>query len=115
MPFKIHTTAGNTEQVEALREHINQALKTHSDVEVYLLQPGIMYEKNNQWHTVIDFINEWRDRPVSFFSNLVPLRETVVPFSYTNDMFFAGYELYKKNQRCQSLLALLKRLDKGRR
>ena len=115
MPFKIHTTAGNTEQVEALREHINQALKTHSDVEVYLLQPGIMYEKNNRWHTVIDFVNEWRDRPVSFFSNLVPLRETAVPFAYTNDMFFAGYQLYKKNQRCRSLLSLLNPIDTGRR
>ena len=107
MAFKIHTIAGNTKQVETLREQINQALKKHSDVEVYLLQPGIMYEKNNRWHTVIDFVNEWRDRPVSFFSNLVPLRETAVPFSYTNDMFFAGYELYKKNQKCRSLLSLL--------
>ena len=44
MSFKIHTTAGNTKQVETLREQINQALKKHSDVAVYLLQPGIMWD-----------------------------------------------------------------------
>ena len=115
MAFKIHTIAGNTEQIAILREQINEALKKHSAIEVYLLQPGIMYEKNNCWYTVIDFINEWRDRPVSFFSNLVPLRETAVPFSYTNDMFFAGYELYKKNKKCKSLLSFLNPVGTGRR
>jgi len=108
MAFKIHTIAGNMEQIAILREQINEALKKHSAIEVYLLQPGIMYEKNNCWYTVIDFINEWRDRPVSFFSNLVPLRETAVPFSYTNDMFFTGPRLYQENKMCVDLLSKLK-------
>ena len=109
MVFKIHTTAGNTEQVAILRKQITEALNKHTNIEVYLLQPGIMWddEKKDAFYTVIDFINDWKSKPVSFFSNLVPLRETLVTFSYTNDMFFAGYELYKKNKKCKSLLSLL--------
>ena len=116
MVFKIHTTAGNTEQVAILRKQITEALNKHTNIEVYLLQPGIMWddEKKDAFYTVIDFINEWKSKPVSFFSNLVPLRETLVPFSYTNDMFFTGYELYKKNKKCKSLLSLLNPITAGR-
>lgn len=115
MVFKIHTTAGNTEQVILLRQQIMEALTKYSNVAVYLLQPGIMYEDDGKWKSVIDFINEWKELPVSFFSNLVPLKKTEVPVTYTNDMFFAGYELYKKNKKCQSLLYLLDPVARGRR
>ena len=117
MVFKIHTTAGNTEQVAVLRKQITEALNKHTNIEVYLLQPGIMWddEKKDAFYTVIDFINEWKSKPVSFFSNLVPLRETLVPFLYTNDMFFSGYELYKKNKKCKSLLSLLNPITAGRK
>ena len=114
MAFKIYTIAGNTQNVLTLRLEIKQALEKHSMVEVYLLQPGIMYEENNKWKTVIDFINEWAGHPVSFFSNLVPLKDTVVPVTYTNDMFFAGHQLYKKNKRCKSLLSLLDPMKEDR-
>ena len=114
MAFKIYTIAGNTQNVLTLRLEIKQALEKHSMVEVYLLQPGIMYEENNEWKTVIDFINEWAGEPISFFSNLVPLKDTVVPVTYTNDMFFAGHQLYKKNKRCKSLLSLLDPIKKDR-
>ena len=115
MVFKIYSIAGNTEEVDILRQQITEALRKYNAVEVYLLQPGIMYEIDKCYHTVIDFINEWKGFPISFFSNLVPLRETMVPFSYTNDMFFAGYELYKKNKKCRSLLSLLNTVNIGRK
>ena len=120
MAFKIQTTAGNTEEVDVLRQQITEALTKHNAIEVYLLQPGIMYTKKTNdpnitfISTVIDFIKEWNGMPVSFFSNLIPLRETTVPFTYTNDMFFAGYQLYKKNERCKSLLSLLDTINPDR-
>lgn len=107
MAFKIYSIAGNTEGVLTLREEIKKALEKHHRVEIYLLQPGIMYEENNEWKTVIDFVNEWQGKPVSFFSNLVALKETPMHITYTNDMFFAGPALYKNNERCRSLLSLL--------
>jgi len=114
MAFKIYTIAGNTENVLNLRQEIKEALEKYNTVEVYLLQPGIMYEENKEWKTVIDFINEWEGKPISFFSNLVPLKDISVPITYTNDMFFAGYQLYKKNKRCRSLLSLLEPIKRGR-
>jgi hypothetical protein len=48
MAFKIHTTAGNTEQVAVLRKQITEALNKHTNIEVYLLQPGIMWEDHNK-------------------------------------------------------------------
>jgi hypothetical protein len=114
MPYKIHTIAGNSVQVVDLRKQIKKALEKNDMVEVYLLQPGIMYEENNEWKTVIDFINEWKGQPVSFFSNLVPSQPTAVPLTYTNDMFFAGHNLYKRNKKCKSLLSLLKPVRAGR-
>lgn len=120
MVFKIYTTAGNTNEVDILRRQIIEALIKYNSVEVYLLQPGIMYTKKTNdpsitfISTVIDFINEWSGMPVSFFSNLVPLRKTAVPFTYTNDMFFSGCQLYKKNKRCKSLLSLLDTINSGR-
>ena len=62
-----------------------------------------MYQKDGQWLTVVDFMNEWQGMAVSFRSNLVPLKECKVHFQYTNDMFFTGPKLYQMNAKCQSL------------
>ena len=99
--------------MDLLRKQIKDALKDNEDVEVFLLQPGVMYIKKDiplmrngkpQWFTVVDFMNEFKNRPVHFYSNLVPQKKVYCKFTYTNDMFFAGYKLYIKNQRCAGLL-----------
>lgn len=111
----IESFAGDTVQVIELREKINDALANNNLVKVKLWQPGIMYEEDNNWLTVINFINEWKGKPVIFYSNLVPLRELQCEFHYTNDMFISGHELYKQNALCRNLLDALKPIDNDRR
>lgn len=98
---------GNTESINVLRGNIQTELNLGNSVLVKLFQPGVMYEKNNFYHTVIDFMNEWENKPVRFMSNLVPLRECKVPFEYSNDMFFTGPKLYQQNKMCKGLLEKL--------
>jgi hypothetical protein len=99
--------AGNTEEVDKLREEITTALQNNKKVQVKLCQPGIMFKKNNVYHTVNDFMNEWTGKNVSFISNLVPIKKCNVHFEYSNDMFFTGPRLYKKNKMCKYLLSKL--------
>tara|TARA_B100000700_G_C15059672_1_gene864924 strand:- start:4692 stop:5633 length:942 start_codon:yes stop_codon:yes gene_type:complete len=107
MTARFYSNAGNTEEVAALRLEIKKLLKENEVVQVYLLQPGIMYQKGTEWLTVVDFMNEFAHEPVHWFSNLVPIKKVQNTFSYTNDMFFMGNRLYKTNNRCASLLKKL--------
>ena len=99
---------GDTESINVLRGNIETELNQGNRVLVKLLQPGVMYKWQESYKTVIDFMNEWQDRPVRFQSNLVPLKKCEVEFEYTNDMFFTGPQLYQKNKMCVDLLANLK-------
>ena len=99
---------GDTGSINVLRGNIQTELNQGNQVLVKFLQPGVMYEKDDDWHTVIDFMNEWQDRPVRFQSNLVPLKKCEAQFEYTNDMFFTGPRLYQENKMCVGLLAKLK-------
>lgn len=113
----IESFAGNTHEVEKLRKQINTALKT-GPVKVHLWQPGIMYEIKHpypEWLTVVDFMNEWQGKPVSFFSNMVPLKKIHVEYNYVNDMFFEGNQLYEKNELCKKLLSKLLPITPDRR
>ena len=103
----INSTAGNSNEVLVLRQQIIEALQDPDHVKVTLLQPGIMYQDDNEWKTVVDFMNEWEGKPVSFQSNLVPLKECKTQFDYSNDMFFTGPKLYKENKMCKGLLTKL--------
>ena len=98
---------GDTESINVLRGNIQTELNQGNRVLVKFLQPGVMYEKDDDWHTVIDFMNEWQGRPVRFQSNLVPLKKCEVEFEYTNDMFFTGPRLYQENKMCVGLLTKL--------
>ena len=66
----IVSNAGNTAEVAQLRKDILKLFETNSKVEVHLVQPGIMYEINDVYHTVIDFMNEWVGYNIKFVSNL---------------------------------------------
>lgn len=110
----IESYAGNTQEVDKLRQQITQALE-YGPVKVHLWQPGIMYQQDEEWLTVIDFINEWKDRPVIFYSNLVPLRGVDCEFHYTNDMFISDNRLYQNDQMCRSLLERLKPIENVRK
>jgi len=107
----IDSTAGNSYEVLVLRQQIIEALQDHDHVKVTLLQPGIMYQDDNEWKTVVDFMNEWEGKPVSFQSNLVPLKDCKVQFDYSNDMFFTGPKLYQKNNKCVELLSKLQLVE----
>lgn len=102
---------GDTESINVLRGNIQTELNQGNRVLVKFLQPGVMYEKDDGWHTVIDFMNEWQDRPVRFQSNLVPLKKCEAEFEYTNDMFFTGPRLYQENKMCVGLMAKLKGVE----
>ena len=108
MEIELSDNQGNTESINVLRGNIQTELNHGNSVLVKLLQPGVMYEANNQWHTVVDFMNEWKDKPVSFQSNLVPIKNCEAKFEYTNDMFFTGPKLYQENKMCKGLLQKLK-------
>jgi len=100
---KIESFAGDTAEVISLRKEIHKALDQGYTVKVKLWQPGIMYQQDGKWLSVIDFINEWAGRDVQFYSNLVPLRETTSVLTYTNDMFISGHRLYIEDDLCRSL------------
>ena len=102
---------GNTESMNVLRGNIQTELNHGNSVLVKFLQPGVMYQADDKWHTVVDFMNEWADKPVSFESNLVPMKKCKAAFSYTNDMFFTGPRLYQENKMCIGLLAKLKHVS----
>ena len=95
---------GNTESINVLRDKIQMELDKGNSVLVKLFQPGIMYQSAEQWLTVVDFMNEWNGKSVSFLSNLVPLKDCKVKFDYSNDMFFTGPKLYRENEMCVGLL-----------
>ena len=107
MEITLTDNQGNTESINVLRNNIQTELNLGNSVLVKLFQPGVMYQKNKQWYTVIDFMNEWQDKPVRFMSNLVPLAECKVQFQYSNDMFFTGPKLYQQNKMCAGLLQKL--------
>lgn len=107
MEIVLYDIKGDTESINVLRGNIQTEINMGNTVLVKLFQPGVMYEKDHKWHTVIDFINEWEDKPVRFISNLVPLRECKARLDYSNDMFFTGPRLYQENKMCESLLKKL--------
>jgi hypothetical protein len=107
MEITFTDNTGDTESINVLRGNIQTELNQGNRVLVKFLQPGVMYEKDDVWHTVIDFMNEWQGRPVRFQSNLVPLKKCEAEFEYTNDMFFTGPRLYQENKMCVGLLTKL--------
>ena len=98
MEITLTDNQGSTESINVLRGNIQTELNIGNSVLVKLLQPGVMYEIHDQWMTVVDFMNEWRDKQVRFQSNLVPLKTCHVQCDYTNDMFLTGPKLYKENK-----------------
>jgi hypothetical protein len=108
MEIELSDNQGNTESINVLRGNIQTELNHGHSVLVKLLQPGVMYEADGQWKTVVDFMNEWKNKPVSFQSNLIPIKKCEAEFTYTNDMFFTGPRLYKENKMCIDLLDKLK-------
>ena len=104
MEITLSDNRGDTESINDLRSKINAQLELGNSVLVKLFQPGVMYQKDNDWFTVVDFMNEWRGKAVRFRSNLVPIKDCAVEFEYSNDMFFTGPELYRRNPMCKSLL-----------
>jgi len=113
MKIVLSDNQGTTESMNVLRHKILTALADGHHVVVKLLQPGVMYQQNGQWRTVVDFMNEWQGMAVSFQSNLVPIKECKVAFTYTNDMFFTGPKLYKLNDMCCGLLGKLSQKKTG--
>ena len=111
MEIILQDNQGNTESINVLREKIHNEIAKGNSVLVKLLQPGVMYKKDNNWFTVIDFMNEWKGKPVTFNSNLVPIKSCDVQFEYTNDMFFTGPKLYQKNDTCKGLVEKLQSHD----
>ena len=103
----IYTDAGNTHQLVFIREKIKEALKVNDSVTVKFSQPGIMYEENGDWKSIVDFMNEFEGESITFESNLVPLKKCRTSFNYTNDMFMTGPLLYQKNKTCKELLSKL--------
>ena len=107
MDVVLSDNKGDTESINVLRGNIQTELNHGNSILVKLLQPGVMYQKGGQWLTAIDFMNEWEGKPVTFQSNLVPIKDCKVKFEYTNDMFFTGPKLYQKNKMCKELLEKL--------
>lgn len=108
MEVTLTDNQGSTESINQLRIDIENNLEQGNSVLVQLLQPGVMYQRNNDWLTVVDFMNEWKGHDVRFRGNLVPLKACEVEFTYSNDMFFSGPKLYTENNRCSALLQKLK-------
>ena len=110
----IESYAGDTQEVEKLRRQIIQAL-AYGPVKVHLWQPGIMYQQDGKWLTVVDFVNEWQGRAVTFYSNVVPLRHVNCPVRYVNDMFISGNRLYERDSKCRKILSDLRAVTNDRK
>lgn len=113
MEIVLSDNQGTTESVNLLRQKILTALADGHNVVVKLLQPGVMYQRDGAWRTVVDFMNEWQGLAVAFESNLVPIKDCKVAFTYTNDMFFTGSKLYQRNEMCRGLLEKLSQEKTG--
>lgn len=113
MEIVLSDNQGTTESISILRQQILTALADGHTVLVKLLQPGVMYQQGDNWLTVVDFMNEWQGMSVAFQSNLVPIKECKVAFTYTNDMFFTGPKLYQSNEMCRGLLEKLSQEKTG--
>jgi len=111
MEVTLTDNRGSTESINNLRRDIKNNLDKGNSVLVELLQPGVMFQRNDDWFTVVDFINEWQGHDVRFRGNLVPLKSCEVDFTYSNDMFFSGPKLYTENKKCSGLLQKLKSVD----
>ena len=59
METVISDNKGDTGSVKILRNRIQEELEAGNTVKIKLLQPGVMYQKDGAWKTVIDFMNEW--------------------------------------------------------
>lgn len=111
MEIKLIDNQGNTRSIYMLKSRIQTEIDKGNSVLVNFLQPGVQYLKNGKYCTVVDFMNEYHDKPVRFQSNLVPLKECKSNFSYTNDMFMSGPKLYQENKMCKKLLQKLLKHD----
>tara|TARA_Y100001937_G_scaffold127878_1_gene201468 strand:- start:686 stop:1645 length:960 start_codon:yes stop_codon:yes gene_type:complete len=107
MEIVLYDNQGIPESMNVLRGNIQTELNHGNKVLVKFLQPGATYEKDGNYFSVVDYMNEWAGKPVSFQSNLVPLKKCEAKFTYTNDMFFTGPKLYQKNKMCIDLLSKL--------
>jgi len=111
----IESYAGNTEETNRLRDLINYNLQKGKHVKVMLYEPAIRFQdKKNDWKTIIDFINEFEGKPVSFYGCIVALRETQCELNFTNDMFLCGHTLYETDERCKKLLKKLQPIESTR-
>ena len=108
----INIYTSGTDIVEKLQKIIDAENKNFDEIIVNLYEPGIMYEKNGVYQTIVDFIKENKDKiNVSYygcnFSNQMGL-----PLYFMNNMFHEGQDLYIKNQMCKELLAKCIDFDK---
>lgn len=100
----ITSWAGGTAEVNRLRESINNALATADHVYIKLGQPGLNYELNNDFFGTVDFVEEFDSSSCTFFANCVPINKDISNLHYINEMFFEGWQLYKRNSECKKLL-----------
>jgi len=102
----ITSWAGGTAEVNRLRESINNALATADHIYIKLGQPGLNYELNNDFFGTVDFVEEFDSSRCTFFANCVPIHKDISNLHYINEMFFEGWQLYKRNSECKKLLDL---------
>ena len=102
----ITSWAGGTEEVNGLRESINSALATADHIYIKLGQPGLNYELNNDFFGTVDFVEEFDSSRCTFFANCVPIDKNISNLHYINEMFFEGWQLYRRNSECRKLLDL---------
>jgi len=107
-----------TYRIPDLIKKIKKHLEVADHVCVDLEEPGLWYKNaslpimpstgrpEGRWYGTVDFINDnfkASDR-VTFFGCVVPLRETVRPLYFLNNMFFHDILLYQKDDLCKRLL-----------
>ena len=112
----------STENITKLINKIKKHLEIADHVYVDLGEPGFSYKDINapidkttgrptgRYYGTVDFINDnfkQSDR-VTFFGCVVPLKQTVRPLYFFNDMFFQDILLYQTNDFCIDLLKKLK-------
>ena len=112
----------STENIPKLTEKIRKHLGIADHVYVDLGEPGFSYKDINapidkttgrptgRYYGTVDFINDnfKQSDCVTFFGCVVPLKQTVRPLYFFNDMFFQDILLYQTNDFCINLLKKLK-------
>ena len=94
----------NSSGIEVIKKFKELIKQNHDQIIVRLNEPSIMYFEKEKWCSLIDLIEEYQDKNITYYGCNFSNKLTELPLKFINYMFLSGPDLYKKNIMCKSLL-----------